>query len=385
MRSLAPRILFVPVSGPFGMGEYARSLAIARAVSRRWPDAALHFILSRAAPYAANVPYPATLLPSSATFHSAAVVEVIAEFRPTIVLFDNAGRTAQLRAARRSGARVIFISARRRQRGKAFRWRWMQLLDEHWIAYPAFIAGSPRLWEQLKLRVLGRPRLRFLDVIVPPADPALQDALLARLGVVPGSYVLVVPGGGTGHPGAADAVARFQAAAAELAGTGIVPLFVGPSVEAEPIRSRPQQQQTAGGQPTAVLEQTAARQPTFLRQLGTLPQAELAQLMRGARLIVANGGSTLVQAIACGAATLAVPIADDQGERIRRCVAAGVCVSTSLDAAEISAKARELLADEPVRAALAARASGLELVDGIALAVTAIEDLQALSRGTADA
>ena len=26
----APRLLFVPVSGPYGMGEYARSLAIAR-------------------------------------------------------------------------------------------------------------------------------------------------------------------------------------------------------------------------------------------------------------------------------------------------------------------------------------------------------------------
>ena len=30
----APRILFVPVSGPYGMGEYARSSAIARAVQR---------------------------------------------------------------------------------------------------------------------------------------------------------------------------------------------------------------------------------------------------------------------------------------------------------------------------------------------------------------
>ena len=34
-----PRMLFVPVSGPYGMGEYARSSAIARAVRQRWPSA----------------------------------------------------------------------------------------------------------------------------------------------------------------------------------------------------------------------------------------------------------------------------------------------------------------------------------------------------------
>jgi hypothetical protein len=34
------------------------------------------------------------------------------------VIFDNAGRTAQLRAARPVGARIVYISARRRQRAQ---------------------------------------------------------------------------------------------------------------------------------------------------------------------------------------------------------------------------------------------------------------------------
>src|SRR6202011_3083892 len=58
----APRILFVPVSGTYGMGEYARSLAIARAASRRWQGAAIQFVLSRAAPYPARAPFPTPLL-----------------------------------------------------------------------------------------------------------------------------------------------------------------------------------------------------------------------------------------------------------------------------------------------------------------------------------
>src|ERR1700733_10419308 len=69
----APRILFLPVSGPYGMGEYARSLAIAQAAQRQWPRGEMHFALSRHAPYAATVPFAATLLDSSPTFHSAAI------------------------------------------------------------------------------------------------------------------------------------------------------------------------------------------------------------------------------------------------------------------------------------------------------------------------
>src|SRR5262245_43327510 len=107
-----PRVslLFIPVSGPSGMGEYARSLSIATAAAARWPQAKIHFALSREAPYAAEAPFPTTLLPSSATFHPRRVAALIEELKPDVVVFDNAGRTAQLRAARRLGARIVFIS-----------------------------------------------------------------------------------------------------------------------------------------------------------------------------------------------------------------------------------------------------------------------------------
>jgi hypothetical protein len=70
--AFAPRLLFVPVSGLYGMGEYARSLSIARAAQARWPKASIHFLLSREAPYAAATPFAHTLLPSSPTFQTPA-------------------------------------------------------------------------------------------------------------------------------------------------------------------------------------------------------------------------------------------------------------------------------------------------------------------------
>jgi spore coat polysaccharide biosynthesis predicted glycosyltransferase SpsG len=362
----APRLLFIPVSGTYGMGEYARSLAIARAASRRWQHAAIHFVLSREAPYAASAPFPATLLPSSPTFHSAAVIELIEQWRPDVVIFDNAGRTAQLRAAQRSGARVVYISARRRQRRKAFRWHWMRLIEEHWIAYPEFIAGSLGFLERLKLALAKRPVVRYLDVILSRALPGQREAILSRTGCGAGTFVLVVPGGGTGHPGADNAVEQFTGAALALAAGGMPTVYVGPV-------------NVPGATGTATDSRSGANSidaatPNW-HPLGPVPQAELAELMRSARLIIANGGSTLLQAIACGSACIAVPIAKDQAERTRRCVAAGVAVAAALNSTSMVQAADRLLEDEGQRMALAARAAHLALADGVEVALQSLAQL----------
>ncbi len=339
----------MPVSGAFGTGEYARSLAIAEGAQARWPEASLHFLLSRAAPYAASVPFPATLLESSPTFHSAEVIGLLESWRPDVVIFDNAGRTAQLSAARRCGARVVYISARRRQRRKAFRLRWMRLIDEHWIAYPRFLAGDFSWLERFKQRLIGGPRVRFLDVVW--SGGAGADSGPTHGADAP---VVLVPGGGTGHPGAPRAVEVFLDAARELAARGAATVLVGSA--------------TSGAE--AAIEPEAR-----LTRLAALPQAQLAALMRRARLIVANGGSTLIQAIACGKPCIAVPIAGDQPERVRLCVAAGVAVAASLDASAIGRAAARLLEDGPAAQALAARAQALGLADGVEVAVAALAAL----------
>lgn len=340
--------MFVPVSGPYGMGEFARSSAIAQAVLARWPAVAVHFVLSARAPYAQGASFPKTLLDSSPTFHSRAVIDLMHRWRPNVVVFDNAGRTSQLRAARTLGAHIVYISARARQRRKAFRLRWMRLIDEHWIAYPRFIAGELTLLERLKLKLLRRPAVRYLDVILSPSPPS-PPSLCSRAG----DYALVIPGGGTGHPGAADATQTFAAAARHLAAEGFETRLVGTATS------------IPAGEPGAAQ----------LHVLGALPQSDLAALMRGARLIVANGGSTLLQSIASGAACVAVAIAGDQRRRIRRCVELNAAVEARLSAEEIAAKAGALLRDAGAREALARSAAALGLEDGIEVALRALGPL----------
>jgi hypothetical protein len=327
------RVLFVPVSAPRGFGEYARAREIARAVQCRWPHAQLHFILSMQAAYAAQCPYPVTLLPGSATLHTPQVVEVLGSFKPDIVIFDNAGRTAQVRAAHDAGARVVYISSRRRQRAKAFRCSWMRLLSEHWIAYPRFIAGDLGILERLKLNFLGRPRVRFLDTVLPVGAeepgplPDLRD------------FVLIVPGGGTPHPGARAAPGIISDVATALAAQGLRTVLVG------------------------ALDRSGST--AALTRLPLLPQPQLVALLRRARVVVSNGGDTLLQALACGCACVAVPIARDQAARIARCRALGLIHAAPLAASAVVDAVATLYADEPARRHLIGRAHATGIQDAM--------------------
>ena len=343
----APRLLFVPVSGPTGMGEYFQSIAIAQAACRHWPEAAIHFLVNREAPYAATTPFESTLLPSSPTFHTPEVVAAINTFRPDVVVFANAGRTAQFRAARDAGAAVVFISYRRRKRLKAARLRWMRLIDEHWIAFPRFISGGPVPFERFNRWLCGKPEPRYLDIVLPPRDGAADGPPPGAVGQ--GAVaVLVVPGGGAAPPNAPDAPARFRAAAVALAEAGVPTVYIGPGEGA---------------------------QPAALRTHRFLPQQELFDLMRTARLVVTNGGQTLLQAVACGVPCIAAPINRDQPIRVRRAAQAGVAVPVRLDAAAIAHAARDVLEHEPRRLAMVDHIAALSLADGAAVAVDALAGL----------
>lgn len=292
-----------------GRGEYARSRLLASAAQLRWPAASIHFILNENAPYARDVPFEATLLPSSATFHTPEVIGVIRAFRPDLVVFDNAGRTRQLEAAKACGARIIYISSRLRQRRKAFRTSWMRRLDEHWIAWPEFIAGSLSVVERMKLRMLGRPTVRFMDAMIPdgPVVPRTDD------------YILVVPGGGTGHPGTEHAPNLLASAAFLIANAGHATLLVGPA-----------QSGASNGK---------------LHHSHLLDMPDLASMIRGARLVVTNGGDTLLQSLACRKLCVATPIAHDQRRRIERCAAAGLVTRAELSSEAVSHAALALLED----------------------------------------
>ncbi len=345
----APRILFVPVSGPNGMGEFARARSLADALRARWPALQTHFVLHQDAPYARGFHHPATLVPGSPTLCTAQVVELIESFRPQVVVFDNAGRTGALRAARRVGARVVYISSRGRQRYKAFRLRWMALLDDHWISYPALIAGGLGVFERLKLRLLGRPQLRFLDTVLAPAEDAAADGLLQDFGT---PDLVIVPGGGSGFHDSAMTPAQFARWGEAIAAQGYRVAFVaGPAYSA-----------------------AAPAEPRF-RLLRGVSGGALRVLLARTRLVLVNGGDTLLQALALGKPCVAVPIAGDQPARIARCAALGaVATAAAVPVAAVGEECLRLLADETARRALEERVKEIGFEDAMPGLLARLDD-----------
>lgn len=352
----APRFLFVPVTGPGGAGEYHRSLAVARGFERRWPGCRIRFVLNRAAPYAAQAPYAALHIDDSPTRASAAVVEIIRAERPAVVVFDSSGRLAQYRAAREAGARVVYVSSRPKTRWKGFRWRRMHALDQHWIAQPRFLGGAPTAWERFKLRTLGSPEVLVLEVLHEPVEAAATRHLQSRLGLDPGHYVVLCPGGGGDFGHAADAPAVFLDAARRLARTTSMAIVavLGPraSQQAAPVEHAP-----------------------GLTVLDALPNGELLGLLREAAVVVVNGGSLLLQAMAQRVPIVAAPIAGDQADRIRRCARQGYLRASALDAGALASGCSALLDDGRARDVLRARLGELDLRNGIELAADAVARL----------
>jgi hypothetical protein len=346
----ALRFLFIPVSGSGGAGEYFRSLAVARAVERCWPGSSIRFLVSRDAAYSQGGPYPAVLLDRSPTFESTAVIRAIEDHRPHVVVFDSAGRVEQQQAARRVGARVVFVSSRPSIRRKGFSLRRMRATDQHWIAQPRFLGGELTAFEQWKRKLAPRLEVLLLEVIHEPVDEAGTRALQQQFGVLPGGYVLACPGGGGvfGHgPDAAQVF--FDAASRVRAESGLPVVAVLGSRFVVP-----------------------ASLPQGVHVLSGVPNGQLMGMLRDAKAGMVNGGSLLMQAIAQHTPCVAAPIADDQPPRIDKTAACGYVRGAKLDATELAESAVSLLREDASREGLRARLMQLDLRNGIDVAMDAI-------------
>ncbi len=232
----------------------------------------------------------------------------------------------------------------------------MHFIDEHWIAYPEFIAGGLTSLEKLKLRISGRPRPRFIRAILPVANENAAASIMDSFGIRRNEYVLVIPGGGTPHPGAENAPEIVAAAARGIARHGYPTVLVGKS-------------------------QSDGNEEHNLHVAPRLPMEQLCELIRGARLVVSNGGDTLLQVLASRRPCIAIPIAGDQAHRIACCVDAGVVVASKLDARILEAEAMARLENKEWQAELEMNFQKCDIGNDIEIFIDALMSLTSESAG----
>jgi UDP:flavonoid glycosyltransferase YjiC (YdhE family) len=171
---------------------------------------------------------------------------------------------------------------------------------------------------------------------------------MERFDIRPRGYVLVVPGGGASHPGTENVLAIIAAAARGIARRGYTTVLVGLS------------------------QNDSGTDAHNLRLVPRLPMEQLCELIRGARMVISNGGDTLLQVLASRRPCLAVPLAGDQAHRIACCVKAGILVGARRDAHALESDAVSLLENKQWQGELERRFGQCEIADDMDVAVDAL-------------
>jgi len=158
-------VLFIPVSSTSGIGEYSRSLIIAEELNRQLPEIQIHFLLNRHAKCSQTCPFEVHLSEGSATKDTVKVKSVIDSISPDLVIFDCAGRASHFKYAKKSGAKVIFISQHEKKRARGLGVTRLLNSDRQWVAQiPSSI--KPLSWlQKLKLRLLNQSEPQVIGPI----------------------------------------------------------------------------------------------------------------------------------------------------------------------------------------------------------------------------
>lgn len=340
--SAQPFILFVPFYGRGGSGEFVRSVTLAEAFAKRWPQVRIEFLLPGGPGTRHDAPFPNICHEGPAIEKGAFDSAQIARLKPDLVIFDCGGRSESLRTCKRLGITSAYISDRDGTLKKPFRFDWMWLLDEHWHQRE-HVTGDALLPSQRVLSRFSRTQRLYFDTYYAEdqtdwssLDSPLREAL-AR------PFVLLTPGGGgyllEGRPVSEVFVEVAERIHAE---TGLECLtLLGPLY-------------------------TGAIRPATTHALTLVPQPLFLELMRRAKLVLTNGGHSLHQALAMKAVCVVAPLGgSDQPARISAYDRAGLVVEAMPDAQMLGDAALRLLRDEAAHRALAERVAALDIVNGI--------------------
>jgi UDP:flavonoid glycosyltransferase YjiC (YdhE family) len=330
-------VLFIPVSGPMGMGELVQCAILAQALKAAQPALKIACLVHQAVLGRVSADWLEIALDSTPTASSAKVIAYLQHYRPRVVIFDSAGRAAQLRAAKGIGAHCIFMAGRESSRRKAMSWRRLPYLDELWLCQPLDFWQRLPLWKRLLMRFFPTLKIVPLGVLFAPADPSLLPTELEQFSRAQPFVLITLGGGGVFSAGIAQNDLAEQAAQAVFAATGVPSILLcGPNANRLP----------AASAACAVVR--------------SVPNAALVALLERATLVLCNGGYTLLQAVALRKVTLALALQGDQQRRIDRLLRCDATQSTT-----VSALAQDLIAllkspEQQAARIKATHASGVE-------------------------
>ena len=333
-----------------GMGELAQCAILAQALKLAMPEVTMACLLHHAAAGKFAPGWREIALEQTPTLANRETTAWIERLKPQVVLFDSAGRAAQLHAAKKIGAHTIFLAGRETSRRKTISLRRLRYLDALWLSQPAAFWQPLSLWKRLLLRCYPKLRIETIGVVFAKADASQLAPELAAFAAAQPYVLMTLGGGGIFSAGIDQNALALQAAEHCFAKTGMRSILIcGPNASQLPAS-------------------TAA-----CYVLRSVPNAALVALIETSAVVLCNGGYTLLQAVASNKATLALALQGDQQRRIDRLAAIGATFASRAD--RLIADLVQLVQTPATRQALmaAAQASGVD--NGLDKAVQSLREI----------
>jgi hypothetical protein len=314
-------ILFIPVSTGCGIGEYMRSIIIAKAIKKQWPESDIHFILNSNVPYLNACPFTVHLSKGSATKDVVGVNNIIQQLKPNLTIFDASGRAKQFECAKKVGSKIIFISQHKRKRNRGLKFNRLFAIDEHWVVQPDFAIEPLSLYQQLKLKYFNKTPPKNIGPVFSLNSLQQQDAFFASLDVKRDGFYLFNAGSGGHKKGNVLCADIYYKAAKKFALQTNIPciMLFGSNYP----RDLPTDSQVIC--------------------LKTLENGDFISLLDGAKGRVVSAGDSLLQCIELKKPSIAASVSNDQPKRLKSCVEHGLVIASSLDADALVEQALNLL------------------------------------------
>ena len=268
-----------------GMGELAQCAILAQVLKLAIPEITMACLLHHAAAGKFAPGWREIPLEQTPTLANRETTVWIQRLKPRVLLFDSAGRAAQLQAAKAVGAHTIFLAGRETSRRKIISLRRLRYLDALWLSQPAAFWRPLPLWKRLLLKCYPKLRVETIGVVFAKADTRQLEPELAAFATAAPYVLMTLGGGGIFSAGIAQNDLAFQAAEECFAKTGVRSILI------------------CGPNATALPTSTAA-----CYVLRSVPNAALVALIETSILVLCNGGYTLLQAVALNKATLALAL-----------------------------------------------------------------------------
>jgi ADP-heptose:LPS heptosyltransferase len=291
------RVLFIPVSSPTGIGEYMRSMIIARALKKRWSDLEVHFILNKHVSYFSHCPYVVHSCNDSPTKETQEVNSIINKINPELVIFDASGRAKQFAQAKAIGAKVAFISQHNKKRNRGLKINRLFNTDIHWVVQPDYCMKPLSVWHRAKLHFFNKLTPKNIGPVFELSDTNYQQQLLDSLNLIQGQYIVFNAGSG-GHLIEQNLAAKlyFQAAQNIASHYKIKCIMVFGDNYPEKLPS--------------VSDVICIR---------SMDNQDFISILANAMVCVISAGDTLLQCMTLKKRCVAAPISPDQPARLKLC------------------------------------------------------------------